>query len=544
MAFSVLLQTFVLLLSGGFNSILSPNTISVDKQLFLSSLILIIGCIEALALLIIKVLLRKLCRVHITYGMAYLIAPLTTAMGSRLTERPGETGDAAGDDDDCCCCCYERDAAAAADSDIDLTDLHHSHRPGDLDLDDVEADLERVERELRRQGRGGGGGTGVKVGPNAVSSMDDGDPVPRAHPLDSRTDPRLEPRLDPRLDVAWDDADSVLSADAENLRERDYRNVFTDIYVLGIASFTVTYCIDATSPLPSASFLFGIVVMTLVQSTNILIILYRGARYRQHATSAGGATLKRTFTLVSSICMLMSYLMFCIGIIHTGPTTFAASLFDAIFSFALPLVCPILLTTISPKSNPLQTIIECSPFVFTLSAAFFLFFLTTRGQLSAIVHQISWKETNLDDTGDFILSIPYIDIEVHSDVNASLHFTTTELTGATHGAASDPLSNLPLLLLAPFIKVPTIIIVISSVINRSGLVVSTSMLLVLAARELANKIHNNVPLSVYHVYVSSLVFTTLALTCNIIKHCCMKRWMRRDEAASATLAAQVAAAPP
>ena len=52
--------------------------------------------------------------------------------------------------------------------------------------------------------------------------------------------------------------------------------MYTDIYLLGIAAFTTTYCIDTVSPAPTTAFLSGLLIMSIAQSVNIVVILTRG----------------------------------------------------------------------------------------------------------------------------------------------------------------------------------------------------------------------------------------------------------------------------
>ena len=88
---SAIIQTILLLSSGAFNVLLNPGSLSVEKQLFVSSVILMIGFAQGLILVLLKVFFRYMTGWNLTFGMSYLFAPLVKAMSNPINDRPCET---------------------------------------------------------------------------------------------------------------------------------------------------------------------------------------------------------------------------------------------------------------------------------------------------------------------------------------------------------------------------------------------------------------------------------------------------------------------
>jgi hypothetical protein len=199
------------------------------------------------------------------------------------------------------------------------------------------------------------------------------------------------------------------------------------------------------------------------------------------------------------------------------------SIFDVTFSVVLPLITPWLLVTVSPKTQPLRTLFECTPFVFTICFSFVLFFLATRGQISTIVHALAHPSGNSNynvsnSTTQLIISDSLIDLEFHSDVNASIHFNM-DIFSTT---SVDSAGNIPMLLIAPIIKIPTIVVVLANVINRSNLVVITALMVTMSLREIGDV---DTDLSTRRAYCVSLVLSVMSLIFNVVKYLKLPDWI-------------------
>jgi hypothetical protein len=298
------------------------------------------------------------------------------------------------------------------------------------------------------------------------------------------------------------------------------RNVYTDIYLLGIAAFTATYCIDTVSPAPTTAFISGLLVMSIAQSVNILVILTRGNGNFIGGAEARTMRAKRLLTVTSCIFASGSFIMFGVALGNSNVDVSAVtSIFDVTFSVILPLICPWLLVTVSPKQQPLRTLFECTPFVFTICFTFILFFLATRGQVSTIVHSMP-NYTDVYNSTRIQTHEPnnILEVEYHSDVNASLRFNTDFFSTT----AVDSAGNIPMLLFAPLVKVPTIMVVIANVINRSNLVVITALLVTMSMREMTDI---NADESSHHAYCVAFVLSSISLIFNVLKYITIPAWI-------------------
>jgi hypothetical protein len=247
---------------------------------------------------------------------------------------------------------------------------------------------------------------------------------------------------------------------------------------------------------------------------------------------------KRLLTVTSCVFATGSFVMFCVALGNENmDVSNVNNIFDVTFSVILPLITPWLLVMVSPKQQPLRTLFECTPFVFSLCFSFVLFFLATRGQISTIVHAIQTEPTtdrfsvevgnttqpNL--TYDTQHNITYelatptlIDVEIHSDVNASLHFDLDIFTTTSVDSAG----NIPMLLFAPLVKIPTIVVVLANVINRSNLVVITSLLVTMSLREMYEE-HTDT--STHRAYCVALTLSIISLICNVVKYMRLPSWV-------------------
>ena len=432
---SAIIQTGLLISSGTLNVFLNPVNLSVEKQLFMSSVILIVGFTQGLALLLFKLMIRRLTGWDIRFGIGYLLAPLANAMSNAVNNRPGET-----------------DVITPVVSKIPSRSPH----------------------------------TVPEIDGNGYDGFDSEDEA--AAPVVSHFMPELEMEI------------------------TETRNVYTDIYLLGIATFTVTYCIDTVSPAPTTAFLSGLLIMSIAQSVNIVVILSRATDMGLDTSLARALRGKRALTVASCAFATGSFVMFCVGIGNAhADVSNVNSIFDVTFSIILPLISPWLLVTVSPKQLPLRTLFECAPFVFTLCFSFVLFFLATRGQISTIIHDINLVSNHHENITDATVSNSGIDIEFHSGVNASLHFNT-DLFSTT---SLDTAGNIPMLLCAPLIKIPTIVVVLANVINRSNLVVITALLVTMSMREVAGTAPQ---LLTHRAYCVALALGCISLIFNVLKY--------------------------
>lgn len=447
---SAVVQTVLLLSSGAFNVVLNPGSLSVEKQLFVSSVILMIGFAQGLVLLLIKILIRNITGWNVYLGSRYLFAPLTTAMSNAVCDRPGET---------------------------DVT------TPVVTKLQTVIP----VDNSKTRDAPGQKG----QYGPKDGFESDDDEFAPTA----SHFMPELELAIEER------------------------RNVYTDIYLLGIAAFTATYCIDTVSPAPTTAFLSGLLIMSIAQSLNIVVILSRSNGGFISGEDAHTMRSKRLLTVTSCVFATGSFVMFCIALANAKVEASAVqSIFDVTFSVILPLICPWLLVTVSPKQQPLRTLFECTPFVFTICFTFIMFFLATRGQVSTIIHE------SIDDSRYYnhthlqpFMTNSVVELEFHSDVNASLRFNMDFFSTTTVDSAG----NIPMLMFAPIVKIPTIMVVIANVINRSNLVVITTLLVTMSLREMTDTSGDK---SSHQAYCVAFTLACVSLIFNVTKYIKIPFW--------------------
>jgi hypothetical protein len=438
---AAVIQTALLLGSGAFNVLLNPGTLNVSNQLFVSSVILMIGFAQGFVLVILKVLIRFLTGWNIQCSSSYLFAPLASAMSNSASDRPGET-------------------------DVN-TPVVTPTRPRQTPDTPARASVY-----------------------DGYDTDDDDADVTATHFM-----PELEMAIDER------------------------RNVYTDIYLLGIATFATTYCIDTVSPVPTAAFLSGLIIMSITQSVNIVVILSRSTTGFFDEDIARAMRGKRLLTVTSCMFATVAFVMFCLGL--AGANLRSASIqtiFDMIFSIVLPLIAPWLLITVSPKQQPLRTLFECTPFVFTICGSFVLFFLATRGQMSAMIHDFSTNIANEMNNTQAVVTDNVIDIELHSNVNTSLHFnmdifSTTSL---------DSTGNIPMLMLAPLIKIPTVVVVLANVINRSNLVVITTLMVTISLREIT---HTRVDTPAHRAYCIALALSLVSLCLNVLKYIKLPAWV-------------------
>lgn len=454
MVAAVLAQTFLILLSGAFNGLLTPSSQSVTKELFVSSVILMLGVVQGLLIIIAKLMLRKFCRVHTNCGMHLLLKPLSTAMSTAKTDRPGENG------------------------------------PSEHAL---------------RSSTGVGEASGTIPPPNTDHS-DMEDPPPSARDNQSLS--------------------GFSDLDENDVMRVDERNVYTDVYLLGFAAFSVTYCSDTSSVIPSISFVFTLLAICFLQSLHVITVLLQSLKSQSYMTDIDEATkqlnTKRGMTVATAALCILSFIVYIFGFAGRLKPLLSSSIFDIVFSIILPMLSPLFLITISPKNNALRVIFECTPFIFCLCISYSLFFLASRGTIYTVIHEVN-QISNSSLTEDFDLAkntassyLPAFDLEIHQESNSSIHFKADLSTSA------DRLENLPLLLLAPFVKIPLVILVLANTINRSFLTICSAMLFVLSCRSVVETKSTDYLQGSGGLFIAALVLSAVAILVNVGKHLCVK----------------------
>jgi len=454
MVAAVVVQTFLILLSGAFNGLLTPSSQSVTKELFVSSVILMLGVVQGIAIIICKLLLRKFCRVHTNCGMHLLLKPLSTAMSTAKTDRPGENG---------------------------------------------------PSEEALRSSTGAGGASSAAPPPNTDHSDME---APHASVRDNQS------------------LSGFSDLDEGDVMRVDERNVYSDVYLLGFAAFSVTYCSDTSSVIPSISFVFTLLAICFLQSLHVITVLLRSIKAQSYMTDTDEAAkqlnTKRGLTVATAALCILSFLLYIFGFAGRLRPLLSSSVFDFVFSIILPMLSPLFLITISPKHNPLRVIFECTPFIFCLCISYSLFFLASRGTISTVIHEVNQISNSslAEDADPTKLTassyLPAFDLEIHQESNSSIHFKADLSTSA------DRLENLPLLLLAPIVKIPLVILVLANTINRSFLTICSAMLFVLSCRSVVETKSTDYLQGSGGLFIAALVLSAMAVLVNVAKHLFVK----------------------
>lgn len=249
-------------------------------------------------------------------------------------------------------------------------------------------------------------------------------------------------------DIFFEDIDVVT---------HEKRNVYSDIYLLGIATFCIFYSVDTVSTVPCYSFLVGLTIASIRDIVSVFRSLLRG-------NSLFNIGIARILTL--NAFMTITCAQFCLGISFILQYQHCIKLFDTSFlnimlAIVLPLTSPCMLLTLSPKKNPLVTIQECCPFIVTMAFWYIAFFLSLRGHL----HSAMYSDTN--GTA--------IDIDMGIEMEQSFHLDTA----VDHGY------NIPWIIFSPIIKVLAMSIIIAGIINRRNLEVLCPIQFILGLREMS-----------------------------------------------------------
>ena len=238
---------------------------------------------------------------------------------------------------------------------------------------------------------------------------------------------------------------------------QEKRNVYSDIYLLGIATFCIFYSVDTVSTIPCYSFLLGLSIASIRDIVSVVRSLLRG-------NSLFNIGIARILTLTAFMTIACAQICFGISFVLQSQDSlnqFDASFLNVMLAFVLPLMSPCMLLTLSPKKNPLVTIQECCPFVVTMAFWYIAFFLSLRGHL----HSAMYSDTN--GTA--------IDIDMGIEMEQSFHLDTA----VDHGY------NIPWIIFSPIIKVLAMSIIIASIINRRNLEVLCPIQFILGLRELS-----------------------------------------------------------
>jgi hypothetical protein len=170
------------------------------------------------------------------------------------------------------------------------------------------------------------------------------------------------------------------------------------------------------------------------------------------------------------------------------------SFLNIMLSIVLPLLSPCMLLTISPKTTPLVTIQECSPFVVTMALWYIAFFLSLRGHLHSAM--------SFDNS-------TAIDIDMGIEMEQSFHLDTA----VDHGY------NIPWIMFSPIFKVLAMSIIVAAIINRRNLEILCPIQLVLTSRVLLHTLTRDIPDDVgmlqdarteKRLVVMSFIFTAVA----------------------------------
>ena len=277
-------------------------------------------------------------------------------------------------------------------------------------------------------------------------------------------------------------------------------NVYTDIYLLGIATFCIFYSVDTVSTVPCYSFLVGLSIASIRDIVSVFKSLLRG-------NSIFHIGIARILTLNAFMMIACAQICFGISFILQSQNTIDqldTSFLNVMLAIALPLLSPCMLLTLSPKKNPLVTIQECSPFIVTMAFWYIAFFLSLRGHL----HSAVYSDTN--GTA--------IDIDMGIEMEQSFHLDTA----VDHGY------NIPWIIFSPIIKVLAMSIIIASIINRRNLEVLCPIQFILGLRELSQvlSLHQDITYDVItddyikketRIIIMALIFTIIACASTLAK---------------------------
>ena len=401
--------------SMSLNAQLSPMETTTENHIFVSSVIILVACLEALCISIVCVLTRRFCNLNIRFHANVLFTPLTTALQKQEEQRSGD---------------FNRDnkqlfvLTDATALDQEITNLHRRAEGAGVEYVDVE-----------------------------------------------------------------DIDESILRLDDSDILVEENRDVYKDIYLLGVGTFCIFYSTDTVSPVPSFCFLVGLLVTSIRDMFGVVQSLMRGG-------SVNTIGFVRLLTLVAYGFIFFSLATMSFVVLHRIKQY---SYMNIIMSVLLPMLSPFMLHYISPKQDPLRTIRECSPFVATMALWYIASFLSLRGLMATAMKAESVTGTT--------------QIDVQFDMN-SFHLRT----------AVDNFYNIPWVILIPLLKIPAMSIVIAAIINRRNLEIICPILFVLTLRELIHSPHD-----ADHLLQNRLLISSLVLVCLACISFVAKEWVSRKQ---------------
>jgi hypothetical protein len=295
----------------------------------------------------------------------------------------------------------------------------------------------------------------------------------------------------------------------------EHRNTYVDVYGLGWACFATLYACDTSSELPSISFVFTLLTLLFMQGLYTLSTLFQNYQRGFVESEEYKKINTKKALMIGSTCMcLISFSVLTVSLGQNILPRQDATIASTFLSIILPSTAPILLISVPPSSTPLRLLAECLPFVLTLSLSYIMFFIGTKGELSAAIRQINDMQiisnsTNFTEpTSPFYL--PSFELDVHFQSNETIHFSASMDT-------SVEVNNVLLLLIAPIFKVPALICILASIISRQLLTVTSCLLLILSMRMFAMNSHNFSD-HANSLFLVSFIFALLAVATNNIKH--------------------------
>lgn len=403
----VIFRIATIVTSMSLNAQLSPQDTPTENHIFVSSVIILVACLEAVCISWTCVLVQRICNIKIRFHANILFTPLTTALQKQEEQR---SGDFNGDNKQM----FVPTAATA--------------------LDEETANLHRDP--------------GARVEGSGVGYLD----------VDSANDNEL----------LFEDFDIIIE---------ETRDVYRDIYLLGIGTFCIFYSTDTVSSVPSFCFVMGLFVTSIRDVYHVIRSLTRGG-------SVNTIGFVRLLTLVAYCFILFSLMTMTFVFLQRFEVSDKDySYLNVIMSVVLPTLSPCMLHYISPKQDPLRTIRECSPFVATMALWYIASFLSLRGLMTTVMKAESVSGAT--------------EIDVQFDMN-SFHVHT----------AVDNFYNIPWIILIPLLKIPAMSIIIAAIINRRNLEIICPILLVLTIRELIHSPHDS-----GHLLQNKLLTISLILVC-------------------------------
>lgn len=409
------------------NARMVPANSPTEVHAFVCSVLVLVAVAETLLLTVLRVAVQYAFGVRVNLHLNALLAPLASALRTKLSNRHGDfDGDG-----------RQKDALF------------------------VPTDRRVLDDERSESGRA----CGPAPEPDADAHMAPPMGTAALAFADARggaDDSRFDDRSD---SSAPDDVDDIFFGDI-GLVAQERANVYSDVYVLGVAAFCMCYAVDTVSPVPAFSLLLGLSFASIRDVVAVAQALLRGSPVLQLGIARILALFAFLTAFVAQLCLLAALLFESADETElVGLQSYFAtvSMLNATLSVVLPLLSPCMLLYISPKRQPLTTIQEASPFVATMAFWYIAFFLSLRGFMSSALYP-STNGTAID-----------VELFVQEDFHLD--------TAVDHGY------NIPWILLSPVLKVLCVSIILAAIINRRNLEVICPVQCVLCLRELLRAQH-------------------------------------------------------